>query len=143
MLEKVLELIRNPRILVTVIMGIIAVTLILPMYRQGKQTQDKKKRMRKKIKATATGIDRILSRKEEGELWINYVFTVDGKEYTGGGRYNHAEYDLFRKVTVYYNPENPAENCTNLERTNMGTAGGVLWLSVIAVILVLTYIFVK
>ena len=137
-----MELVINAKFWITVIMGIIALTLVVPRCIKGRNTDPKKKRMSRKIKAETTKIDTRLRGKDGDEVWVEYVFTVDGKEYKGSGTYLLAEYQLFKKVTVYYNPENPAENCTNLMRTNMGTAGGILWLGVIAVILVLTYIFV-
>ena len=139
--ETILELISDPRVLVTGIMGIIVITLILPMYKRGKQTQNKKKRMRKKTKAQVTDIDRRLMTRENGEVWVKYVFTVDGKEYTGSGTYLLGEYQLFKKVKVYYNPDDPSENRTSLMWINMGTAGAKLWFSVIAAIVILTFLF--
>lgn len=142
-MDVILDLAGNGKFLAVLAAGIIVLTVVIPQYLRGRSVQPEKKRMCRKIKATATGIDRILSRKDEGELWINYAFTVDGKEYTGGGRYNHAEYDLFRKVTVFYDPEDPSKNCTNLERAQKGTAGAIFWLGLTLVMLVLTLLFAE
>ena len=99
--------------------------------------------MSRKTKAEVTSIDHQLQRKDEGAIWVNYEFTADGRTYTGCGWYNKAEYDLFRKVKVFYDPENPAENCTNFDRAQMGTAGPALMLGVIALIIAGVFLFVK
>lgn len=141
MLEKILELVYNPKISITVIMAIMAVMLIPRMYRYGKQTQDKKKRTWKKTKAQVTSIGDLQLYKDEDAMWVHYAFTVDGKEYTGNGKYLIAEYQLSKKVTVFYDPDDPSQNCTNLMRANMGTGPAILWLCIIAAIVILTFLF--
>ena len=143
MLDTIMELAGNEKLVATVVLGIIALAVILPQYIRGRQAQPEKKRMRRKTKAEVTKTESSHYLRDEGEIWVNYVFTVDGKEYTGCGRYIQAEYELFPRITVFYDPENPAKNCTSLTRAHMGTTGAVLWFWVIVGILVLVWLFVE
>ena len=143
MLDTIMEFAGNIKLVATVILGILALTLILPQYIRGRRTQPDKKRICRKTKAEVTKTDSSRYRKDEGELWVDYKFTVDGKEYTGSGRCNQAEYELLRKITVFYNPEDPRENRTSLSRSHMGTAGAALWFWMIVGMLVILYLFVE
>ena len=142
-METIIERMGNVKLVATVVLGIIVLTLILPAYIRGRRTQPDKRRMRRKIKAEITEMESDSYGKREGEIWVKYTFTVDDRTYTGYGRYSKVEYDLFRKITVFYDPENPSKNCTSFDRAQRGTAGPVLWFCVILGMLALIYIFVE
>ena len=81
MLDTIMELAGNEKLVATVVLGIIALAVILPQYIRGRQAQPEKKRMRRKTKAEVTKTESSHYLRDEGEIWVNYVFTVDGKEY--------------------------------------------------------------
>lgn len=45
----------------------------------------------------------------------SYEFTVDGEVYWGYGKIMNP-FRIFKKITIYYNPEDPKKNMTQFER---------------------------
>lgn len=73
--------------------------------------------------------------KRHEERTAKYVFSVNGVEYRGSGECSLFEFSG-STVKVYYNPNNPNENCTSYEkRWQTGNGEAIATLVIIGVII--------